>query len=59
MFRNFDFKVRNVQIWAVLICKGVNLLIVRNGVFQPAKLSEMSSAILQEGRVADAQESRF
>ena len=59
MFRNFDFKLRNFQILAVPICKGVNLVIVTNGVFQAAKISDINSAILQEGRVADAHESRF
>ena len=51
MFRNLVFRLRNVQIWTVLSCKVVDVLMLRNGVFRQRDL--------QEGRKADAQESRI
>ena len=56
MYKNWVFKLQNVQICEVKVGLFTDCQEWR---FQAAKLSDTSSAILQEGRFADAQESRF
>ena len=58
MFSKGVSKLRNVQVVSVQDYKGVYLLVVRKA-FSGCERSDMSSAILPEGRFADAQESCF
>ena len=74
MYRNRVFRLRNGEIWAVLCCKMVVLLMLRNCVFrmsfgwfgdsqkyllQAAKRWDILIAILEEVRFADTQKFRF
>ena len=59
MLRKSVFRVRNLEIWAVLFSNEVDLLMRMNRIFRLRKRSEMCSAVPQLSCFVDAQEPRI